>query len=120
MPVESEDLRTLADIGFIAASRGMNDHAVAIFEAIRVLRPNQEAGFLGHGLVKILSGNPGIAIEMLRAGPPTDAIRTFLGIALIENAEIQEGREILEDVIAMAPGTHFAAIAASTIHNLPA
>lgn len=118
MPIESEDLRLLADVGFIAANRGMNGHAVAIFDAIRALRPNQEAGFLGRGLVEILSGNAGKAIELLKAAPPTDGVRTFLGIALIQNDETQEGREILEDVIATAPGTPFATMASSTLEGL--
>lgn len=118
MPIESEDLRTLADIGFIAAAYGMNEHAIAIFDAIRALRPNQEAGFLGCGLVGILSGNAGTAIEMLRSAPPTDGVGTFLGIALIQNGETHEGRELLEEIIATAPDTPFAAIAASTLENL--
>lgn len=108
----------LADIGFIAGSRGMNGHARAIFEAIRTLRPAQEAGFLGDSMVDILSGDPSAAADKLRKAPTTVATRTFLGIALLQEGNVREGRQTLEDVCQIAPETPFARMAQDVLSNM--
>ena len=113
--VTTEDLRLLADIGFIAGSRGSGDQANAIFAAIRVLRPNQEAGFLGSAMVHILAGDPDAAIKELNGAPATTATKTFLGIALLLNGSTFDGREALNSVIETAPGTAFARLAQNTL-----
>lgn len=101
----------LADIGFIAGSRGMNDHARAIFKAVCALRPAQEAGFLGDSMVDLLSGNASVAVMKLKKAPTTIATKTFLGIALIQEGNINEGRETLETIGQIAPDTPFAQMA---------
>ncbi|MEO9530045.1 tetratricopeptide repeat protein [Roseibium sp.] len=118
--ITSQDLQLLADIGFIAGSRGMNDHANAIFEAIRALRPEQEAGFLGSAMIRILAGDPGAAIKELEKAPTTVATRTFLGIALVQQGNVPRGREVLEAVVSTAPDTPFAHLAETTLTDIQA
>ena len=98
MTFDVEDLRALADIGFIAMSRGLNVEAAKIFEAVRLLRPEQDAGFIGAALVDLRLGKAESAIALLRKPPPSDAVRLFLGLALINFGERREGIDILEDV----------------------
>ncbi|PTW56652.1 hypothetical protein C8N35_111115 [Breoghania corrubedonensis] len=108
----------LADIGFIAGSRGMNDHARAIFKAICALRPDQEAGFLGESMVDILSGDAQSAITKLNRAPTTVATRTFLGIALIQGGNVPDGRETLQTVCQIAPETPFSRMAEGVLANM--
>ncbi|QJP15559.1 hypothetical protein G3545_18995 [Starkeya sp. ORNL1] len=108
---ETEDVRLLTDIGFIALSRGLDTHATAIFEGVRALRPRQEAGPLGLALVHMFRGELDQAVAGLRALPPSDAALTFLGIALSRQGAQAEARDILADVIATAPDTPFAVLA---------
>jgi hypothetical protein len=115
--VSSEELRILADIGFIAASRGLFDHATAIFEALKALRPEGEAGYLGHGIIDILRGAPASALTTLQDAPRTDAVYTFMGIAQMQVGNLEEGKRLLRDVCSSAEGTAFARIAAQSLEQ---
>lgn len=109
--LNSDDLRLLADIGFIAGSRGLSEYARAIFEVVRVLRPGQEAGFLGSAVVHVLSGNPGAAVKELECAPATIATKTFMGIALLQEGRLSDGSELLCEVVREAPGTAYSQLA---------
>ncbi len=116
--LEPDDLKLLTDIGFIAASRGLKDHAVAIFEAVKAMRPEGEAGHLGLGMVDILNGDPVAAIKTLKAAPHSDAVNTFLGIALVQAAQVQQGQKVLQSVIDSSADTPFARIASQTLASV--
>jgi Flp pilus assembly protein TadD len=105
--LESEDARALADLGFIALSRGLDRHAAAIFEGLQAARPNEEAGFIGRALVDLARGDVESALRILRALPPSDAALTFLGMALIRHGDKAEARDTLGEVIRNDPdGSH--------------
>ena len=118
--LEQDDLKLLTDIGFIAASRGLKDHAVAIFDAIKAMRPEGEAGYLGLGMVDILGGDPAAAVKTLMAAPRSDAVDTFLGIALVQNADVQQGQKLLQSVIDNSADTPLARIASETLASVAA
>lgn len=118
--LKQEELRTLTDIGFIAASRGLQDHAAVIFEAVRVLRPEGEAGYLGLSMVDILKGNPAAAVATLKKAPESDAVNTFLGIALVQSSDIQNGRQVLQSVVKESADSPFARIATETLASVDA
>ena len=107
----ADDVRLLADIGFLALSRGLDRHALAVFEGVQALRPTQEAGPLGVALVQLYRGELDDAVKGLRALKPSDAALTFLGLALSRQGAASEAREVLDEVLASAPDTPFAAIA---------
>jgi len=109
--LEPEDVRTLADLGFIAVSYDFDDKAAAIFAGVRAARPAQEAGIIGGALVSLARGEIDAAIKALRSLPPTDAARTFLAIALNRSGDRASAREILTDVVKTAGGTPYATLA---------
>ncbi len=115
--ISSEELKLLADIGFVAVSRGLFDHASAIFEALKAMRPDGEAGYLGLGMIDILRGTPAAAVTTLQSAPRTDAVYTFLGIALMQSGDINAGRRVLEDVRATAADTPLARIAEHSLEH---
>jgi hypothetical protein len=116
--LESDDVRTLADIGFIALSRGLVAQAGTIFNGVVAARPDQEAGYIGHALVDLARGDVGGAIKTLRALPPTDAALTFLATALARHGEHAEACDILSELIRTAPVTPFAAMARHILAEL--
>jgi len=116
--MESDDVRTLADLGFVALSRGMDRHAMTIFEGVKAARPQQEAGPLGIALVHMLRGDLDQAAKLLRELGPSDAALTFLGMALARQGNLTEARRLLGNVIATAKGTPYAALAAETLESV--
>ncbi|EAV41319.1 hypothetical protein SIAM614_00974 [Stappia aggregata IAM 12614] len=101
----SDELRLFVDIGFVAISRGNSCAAAAVFEAVRLVRPKQEAGYIGGALACLAQGEAEAAIQFLRAGPKTAASRAFLGLALVLRGECGNGRSVLQSVVDLAPST---------------
>jgi Flp pilus assembly protein TadD len=116
--MQSEDVRALADLGFVALSRGMDQHAIAIFQGVKAARPQQEAGNLGIALVHMLRGDLDQAVKLLRELGPSDAALTFLGMALARQGDTAEATRVLNNVVATAKGTSYAALAADTLASL--
>jgi Flp pilus assembly protein TadD len=101
--LEAEDVRALADLGFIALSRGLDTHAEAIFAGVSAARPEQEVGAIGSALVLMLRGDVEGAIAALRKLGPGDHVQAFLGLALARQGMNDEARDILSDVARHAP-----------------
>jgi len=118
--IEQDDLKLLTDIGFTAMSGGMTEHALAIFAAVKATRSEGEAGYLGLGMIDILKGDPASAVKTLNAAPDTDAVKTFLGIALVQTADLEQGEQVLQSVVQNSPDTPFARIASDTLASLTA
>ncbi len=106
--LEAEDMRTLMDIGFMALSRGLDGPAAAVFAGVAAARPDQEGGPIGTALVKLYRGQIDEALAILRRLPPSDAVRTFLGLALSRQGDREAARRTLADVVETAGGTAFA------------
>lgn len=117
--LKSEDVRLLADLGFIALSAGLEREAEAIFAGLKAARPGQEVGPLGLAMVQMARSDLDKAVATLRALPPTDAALTYLGLALARRGDSGEARSILKGVIETAPDTPFAALAEAGIKDLP-
>ncbi len=109
--IGSQDIRLLAEIGFLALSKGMHAEAEAIFDGIAVVRPDQEVSFIGRGLVALARGDAHAAVAILRQGPKTDAVATYLALALARTGERDAAKEQLEDVADMASDPTFATAA---------
>ena len=116
--LDSEDVRTLTDLGFLAISRGLHAHAGAIFEGVKAARPTQEAGFLGSALVHLARGEIETAIKILNGLPPSDAARVFLAIALGRQGDRAQAREILQELLKGAADTPYTALARVTLEEL--
>lgn len=100
--ITAEDLRSLADIGFMAVSRGLDGIAEPIFAGLTAARPAGEAGPLGTALVLLQRGEAEAAVATLRALPPSDAAQLFLGMALHRAGHAAEAREVLGDLAGTA------------------
>ncbi|WP_156510669.1 hypothetical protein [Labrenzia sp. OB1] len=116
--IKAKELQLLADIGFIAGSRGLHRHANVIFDAIEAMRPKQEISFLGKAIVQILAGHPEAAVEGLAKAPATPATQAFYGIGLVQLGDTRKGREILERIAKTATDTPFAKLAKEALSDL--
>lgn len=118
LDLESDDVRLLADLGYMAVSHGLDVHAQAIFLGLRAVRPELEAAPVGLALVHLLRDEVEAAIKLLREAGPGDAARTFLGIALARHGDLEEARRLLSDVATSAKGTAHGTLAAETLAAL--
>lgn len=116
--LDGEDVRLLADIGFIALSAGFLREAGEIFEGVKAVRPEGEAGSLGLAMVDMARGDLDKAVSVLRALPPSSASRAYLGLALARRGDKDEARDVFGMVMQQTPGTPFASLAEAGLRSL--
>ncbi|MGL9618584.1 HrpB1 family type III secretion system apparatus protein [Bradyrhizobium sp. U531] len=114
----ADDVRTLAELGFMALSRGQGAQAAAIFAGVRAARPAEEAGFIGAALVDMAAGNYAGAVKTMRALPPTDTQQAFLALALYRSGDRAAAREISREVMQTAGDRADAALARELLVEL--
>lgn len=109
--LSSDDLRSLAGLGILAAGRGMERQAAQIFAGLRAMRPRQEVGIVGGAIVDILAGCPERAVTVLEQASASASVQIFLGIALIQQGDSARARRVLQAVADVAPSTPFGRLA---------
>ena len=117
--LEPDDVRMLVDIGFMALSHDFVESAEAIFAGVIAARPAQEAGHIGKALLLLHRGDVDEAVAVLRALPPTDAARLFLGLAVSRTGDVAQARSILADVAEATPDAAHSASARALLDALP-
>lgn len=115
--LETSDVRLLVDIGFTALSAGLDVEAEAIFDGVKAARPEQEVGPLGLAMVQMARNDLDGAVSTLRALPPSDAVLTYMGLALARRGDGAQARELFRTVIASAAGTPFAELCAAGLKS---
>ena len=84
---DSDDIRLLTEIGFLAAGRGDLARAEAIFGALLALRPAKATGHVGIAMALLNRGRFADAAQRLDAvvlppGEDRDLVRAIQGLAL--------------------------------------
>jgi hypothetical protein len=115
--LETSDVRLLVDIGFMALSAGLDAEAEAIFDGVKAARPEQEAGPLGLAMVQMARNDLDGAVSTLRALPPSDAVLTYMGLALARRGDDMQACELFRTVIGSADGTPFAELCAAGLKS---
>ena len=108
LPLQSDDLRLIAEIGFIGAECGQVSAARALFEGLRELRPDSTLPFIGLAMADMGSNRAADAVRMLReealkAHPDDPELMTFLGWALQGAKQASESHKVLSAVVARDP-----------------
>ncbi|WP_181705344.1 tetratricopeptide repeat protein [Chthonobacter rhizosphaerae] len=116
--LDGEDLRLLADIGFIAATRGLHGQAGAIFAALQALRPDTEAPSIGLALTDLAAGRPQDALDRLARGPRTPAVLVFQGIAAVRCGRRRDAVALFGRLIADHPDQPAADLARAVLAEL--
>lgn len=85
--IEKSEIKLLAEVGMLAATRGDLAAARAIFSAVEQERPECAAAYAGPAVALLVRGRPDEAIEGLQRGlalvPPEaqSDLQAFLGVA---------------------------------------
>ena len=99
--MESDDIRLLTEVGFLAAARGDLQRAQQIFGALERLRPNAAFPCIGMAVTLLNTGKPVEAVQELDRGlqrvPPADAadLHAFRGLALQKAGRQSESQRAL-------------------------
>lgn len=106
--VTPEQVRTLTEIGMVAAGHGFAAEATTIFESLRILRPTRPFPYVGLAVVSLSAGRPEDAVRILEreglAACPGDAdLRAFLGFALRLAHRPAEATRVLEELVREFP-----------------
>jgi predicted Zn-dependent protease len=103
-PLTADDMRLIAQIGFLAARENQQAPARSIFRALRVARPDSVLPFIGLAVAEIRAGHHAEAARLLRdealpLHPDSGEIGAFLGLALVEGGRSDEARRVLQRVV---------------------
>lgn len=116
--LDTNDVKLLVELGFVALSAGLLKEAEVIFTGVKSARPAGEAGPLGLALLRMAQGNLDEAISILKAQRRSVAAKTFLGLALARHGDRKQAQKTLQGVIDRASGTSFAELATVGLHEL--
>lgn len=105
----TEEIRLLAEIGFLACGAGHTRAARLLFEGLRNLRPTQPFAYIGLALSRLEAGENEEAIRILREeglrnNPDNDEVKVFLGLALATARRASESQRVLSEVADPAKG----------------
>jgi Flp pilus assembly protein TadD len=101
--IDSDLLKLLMEVGFMATNTGRLEEAAAIFEGVASARPKSAYPCIGLGCVAMGLGRFPEAVEILKqapAGEPDEheLCQGFLGMALKLGGDHDEGRSVLTDL----------------------
>ena len=100
----SAQVRTLTEIGMMAAGHGLAAEAITLFQGLQVLRPQRAFPYIGLAVASLNSGHPEEAVrvlerEGLEACPGDPDLRAFLGLALKLAQRPAESLRVLEALV---------------------
>lgn len=105
--LDSDEIRTLTEIGFLAAGNGYVDQAQRIFNALRLIRPDRAFPLIGLAVTFMNARQIPRAVRLLESViltcPAEQAQRNaWLGFALQQNGHQHASHQLLETVLANA------------------
>jgi tetratricopeptide (TPR) repeat protein len=103
MEIDSELLKLLMEIGFLAGDKGRLPEAQTIFEGVSKARPQSAYPYIGTAYVAMNKSEFEKAIAILRDAPHQDAKEKeisggFLGMALKFAGYNEEAQRVLSDI----------------------
>ena len=106
--VDTELVRILMDVGFVATGSGRHEQAKIIFKGLAAVRPESELPWIGLAVVLMNTGNPDEAALLLRdkglqINPGSCLARSFLGLAHKLSGHGAEAERVLNSVVADCP-----------------
>jgi len=100
---DSDDIRLLTEIGFLASARGDVARAEVIFGALLLLRPDKAFAHLGLATALMNARRPGdaathLATAHIPPGADADMVQAMHGLALQLDGRIGQGQRVLREV----------------------
>lgn len=103
-PLDSDDVRLLTEIGFLASARGDVLRAEVIFGALMLFRPNAAFPYVGLATALMNARRPGEAAAVLAkavdlTGADDDLVKAMQGLALHLDGHAAQSSRVLRDLI---------------------
>lgn len=107
MNASEQHVKQLTAIGFLAVGQGLNAEGEAIFNGLKVYRPDSEYPLIGLALNHIGSRRHDAALSILtgqalKINPASAIAKCFVGLTLRLAGRAQESRRWLKEVAATA------------------
>ncbi|MGI4847217.1 MAG: tetratricopeptide repeat protein [Janthinobacterium lividum] len=99
-----EEIRMLAEIGFMGCGAGHTGAARLLFEGLRNLRPQRAFAYIGMAMSRLEAGDHDEAVRILREeglrnNPGDDELLVYLGLALRLANRSAESTRVLRQVL---------------------
>ena len=107
--LSSRELKLLSELALSAAVQGYGREAKPIFDALRVLKPENAIAAIGSGLTEMIDGNFAEAARILQregitaAAGGTEA-KALLAIALMMSGRIGDALQLQQELMRTGPG----------------
>ena len=103
-PLASNEIRLLAELGFMSAANGQVSAATEIFDALIRLRPTKAFPYVGKAVALLFVGSIPAAIELLLAATQKvetdqEQIWIYLALAFQRNGVVDKARKILNHLL---------------------
>jgi hypothetical protein len=103
--LSAAEVQLLTEIGLLACGARNTPDARAIFEALRILRPDRPAWLIGLAMSRLEAGLPHDAVAVLESSPLLSCannaeIKVFLAMSLIAAGRRSESARVLNDLLA--------------------
>jgi hypothetical protein len=117
--LSSDEIKILVDAGFLAASRGINSKAIAIFDAVIVARPHLTAGYIGKAYTWLGINEPQKALDDLAPCPPSIEADLFRGLAHHKLGDVERATKLFQHVQKYGVDANHMAIATAMLAEIP-
>lgn len=102
--LDSDEIRMLTEIGFLATGNGYVDHALRIFNALRLVRPQRAFPVIGLAITLMNARKTEQAVQLLESvslSCPSEQLQrnVWLGFALQQSDHQNAGRQLLQSVL---------------------
>lgn len=118
--LSSEQVKVLAELGFTALMRDMDEQALTIFKGVEAARPGQEAAAIGLAMLDLKKNNIDSAINHLKKFSANEQALTFLGLAYFRKGEVAKATKVLNDAISIAKDPQSCALALNILQAIEA
>ncbi|MDR1528685.1 MAG: hypothetical protein LBS22_03840 [Puniceicoccales bacterium] len=103
LPVSTEVVRCLMDIGYVAVGRGLQSQATNIFNGIIAARPSSELPLIGLAVCKlnfgyVVDAAKILAEQALRLNPNSGIAKCFLAVAIKALGNEQEACDLMHQI----------------------
>ncbi|MDR2776542.1 MAG: hypothetical protein LBB17_00640 [Puniceicoccales bacterium] len=103
LPVSTEMVRCLMDIGYVATGRGLQSQATSIFNGVVAARPSSELPLIGLAVCKlnfgyVVDAAKILAEQALKLNPNSGTAKCFLAVAIKALGQEQEACDLMHQV----------------------
>jgi len=100
-PLAGNEIRLLAELGFMAAASGQVASAIEIFDALIYLRPKKAFPYVGKSIAFLYVGSITVAVELLSVASQVvetdqEQIWIYLALAFQRMGDLTKSRQILD------------------------